>query len=136
MPYKVALITGQDGAYLADFLLKKGYAVHCIKRRVYQFNTVAAKEIGIQIQWQRQDLGETGTDSHCKVIVRVDQRYFWPTEVERLLGYPTKAQKKLGWTTKTTFDELTSEMVREDLKAVKRDELVENHGYASSDYHE
>ena len=64
-----------------------------------------------------------------KCIVAVDPRYFRPTEVETLLGDPTKAKEKLGWTPKITFDELVAEMVREDLKAAERDELVKKHGY-------
>jgi GDPmannose 4,6-dehydratase len=51
-------------------------------------------------------------------------------------GDPTKAKEKLGWTPKTTFDELVAEMVREDLKAAERDELVKHHGYKAMDYHE
>ena len=79
---------------------------------------------------------ETGADQHGKVIVRVDSRYFRPTEVETLLGDPTKAKEKLGWVPKTTFDELVAEMVREDLKSAERDELVKRHGFAAYDYHE
>ncbi len=69
-------------------------------------------------------------------IVRVDPRYFRPTEVETLLGDPTKAKEKLGWVPKTTFAELVAEMVREDLKSAERDELVKKHGYTAYDYHE
>jgi len=59
-----------------------------------------------------------------------------PTEVETLLGDPSKAKSKLGWTPKITFAELVAEMVREDLKAAERDELVKKHGYKAMDYHE
>ena len=57
-------------------------------------------------------------------------------EVETLLGDPSKAKDKLGWTPKISFDELVAEMVREDLKAAERDELVKKHGYKAMDYHE
>jgi GDPmannose 4,6-dehydratase len=70
---------------------------------------------------------------HC---IGVDPRYFRPTEVESLLGDSTKAKEKLGWTPKITFDDLVSEMVREDLKSAERDELVKHHGYKAMDYHE
>jgi GDPmannose 4,6-dehydratase len=70
------------------------------------------------------------------VSVKVDPRYFRPTEVETLLGDPTKAKQKLGWSPKTTFNRLVAEMVREDLKAAERDELMKNHGYKPLDYHE
>lgn len=78
-----------------------------------------------------EDRGE-GT----KTIVAVDPRYFRPTEVETLLGDPSKAKEKLGWTPKVTFDELVAEMVREDLKAAERDELVKTHGYSVLNCHE
>ena len=107
-----------------------------VQYSVRQFVDAAAKELGIQITWQGQGVEETGTDQHGKVIVKVDPRYFRPTEVETLLGDPTKAKEKLGWTPKTTFDELVAEMVREDLKSAERDELVKKHGYAAFDYHE
>jgi GDP-D-mannose dehydratase len=71
-----------------------------------------------------------------KFIVAVDPRYFRPTEVETLLGDPSKARNKLGWTPKISFSELVAEMVREDLKAAERDELVKKHGYKAMDYHE
>ena len=66
----------------------------------------------------------------------VDPRYFRPTEVETLLGDATKAREKLGWQPRIGFKELVAEMVREDLKAAERDELVKRSGYAAYDFHE
>ena len=114
-----------------DFVIATG-----AQYSVRQFVDAAAKELGIQLTWQGQGVDETGSDQHGKAIVRVDPRYFRPTEVETLLGDPTKAKEKLGWTPKTSFVELVSEMVREDLKSAERDELVKKHGYAAFDYHE
>jgi GDPmannose 4,6-dehydratase len=114
-----------------DFVIATG-----VQYSVRQFVDAAARELGIQITWQGQGIDETGTDQNGKVIVKVDPRYFRPTEVETLLGDPTKAREKLGWTPKTGFQELVSEMVREDLKSAERDELVKKHGYATFDYHE
>ena len=114
-----------------DFVIATG-----VQYSVRQFVDAAAKELGIQITWQGQGVQETGTDQHGKVIVKVDPRYFRPTEVETLLGDPTKAKEKLGWAPKTSFAELVSEMVREDLKSAERDELVKKHGYAAFNYHE
>jgi GDPmannose 4,6-dehydratase len=56
--------------------------------------------------------------------------------VETLLGDPSKAKEKLGWVPRTSFAELVTEMVREDLKAAERDELIKKHGYKTLDYHE
>jgi GDPmannose 4,6-dehydratase len=70
------------------------------------------------------------------VIVRVDPRYFRPTEVETLLGDPSKAKNKLGWVPTTTFEELVSEMVTSDYDSARRDELVRSAGFQAFDYHE
>jgi GDPmannose 4,6-dehydratase len=123
------LMLQQDQA--EDFVIATG-----VQYSVRQFVDAAAKELGIQIAWQGEGIDETGTDQHGKVIVKVDPRYFRPTEVDTLLGDPTKAREKLGWTPRTRFDELVAEMVREDLKSAERDELVKKHGYKAMDYHE
>ena len=123
------LMLQQDQA--EDFVIATG-----VQYSVRQFVNAAAKELGIQITWQGEGIDETGTDQHGKVIVKVDPRYFRPTEVDTLLGDPTKAREKLGWTPRTPFDELVAEMVREDLKSAERDELVKKHGYKAMDYHE
>jgi GDPmannose 4,6-dehydratase len=114
-----------------DFVIATG-----VQYSVRDFVNAAAKELGIEISWQGQGVEETGTDQNGNVIVRVDARYFRPTEVETLLGDPSKAREKLGWTPKTSFQDLVSEMIREDLKSAERDELVKKHGYAAFDYHE
>jgi GDPmannose 4,6-dehydratase len=75
----------------------------------------------------------------CKVgdvIVRVDPRYFRPTEVETLLGDPTKAKEKLGWVPTTSFEELVREMVESDYTSAKRDSMVKLAGFQAYDYHE
>ena len=69
-------------------------------------------------------------------IVKVDPRYFRPTEVETLLGDPTKAFNKLGWRPKTTLEELVAEMVRSDLEIARRDELCQQHGFQTFAYNE
>ena len=63
------------------------------------------------------------------VIVRVDKRYFRPSEVETLLGDPSKAKQKLGWTPEITVQEMCAEMVAEDLQAAKRTALLKANGY-------
>ncbi len=107
-----------------------------IQHSVRDFVNAAAEELGIKIAWQGTGVDETGTAQGGKVILRVDPRYFRPTEVETLLGDASKAREKLGWTPKISFKELVAEMVREDLKAAERDELVKKHGYQAFDYNE
>jgi GDPmannose 4,6-dehydratase len=123
------LMLQQDVA--EDFVIATG-----VQYSVRDFIDAAAKEIGISIEWQGEGLEEKGLDANGKVIVAVDPRYFRPAEVETLLGDATKAKTKLGWTPKTTFHELVAEMVREDLKAAERDELVKRHGYNAFDHRE
>lgn len=114
-----------------DFVIATG-----VQYSVRDFVDAAAKELDIAIDWQGSGVEETGTDASGKVIIKVDPRYFRPTEVETLLGDPTKAKEKLGWVPKTSFAELVAEMVQEDLKSAKRDELVKKHGFSTYDYHE
>jgi len=114
-----------------DFVIATG-----VQYSVRQFVDAAAKELSMQITWHGEGIEETGTDQNGKVIIKVDPRYFRPTEVDTLLGDPTKAREKLGWTPKTGFDELVAEMVREDLKSAERDELIKKHGFKAMDYHE
>lgn len=114
-----------------DFVIATG-----VQYSVRDFVNAATKELGMEIRWEGQGVDEKGFDSKGKCIVAVDPRYFRPTEVETLLGDPSKAQQKLGWTPRITFDELVSEMVREDLRTAERDELVKKHGYKTMDYHE
>ena len=123
------LMLQQDHA--EDFVIATG-----VQYSVRQFVDAAAKELGIRIQWNGKGVEETGTDEKGKVIVKVDPRYFRLTEVETLLGDPTKAKEKLGWVPQTTFEQLVTEMVREDLRSAERDELVKKHGFAAYDYHE
>ena len=71
-----------------------------------------------------------------KAIVRVDPRYFRPTEVETLLGDPSKAKEKLGWEPKVKFADLVAEMIREDVKIARRDRLVTQNGFRAMAFHE
>ena len=114
-----------------DFVIATG-----VQYSVRDFVNAAAQELGMTIRWEGQGAGEKGYDANRKCIVAVDPRYFRPTEVETLLGDPSKAKQKLGWTPKISFAELVAEMVREDLKAAERDELIKKHGYQVMDYHE
>jgi GDPmannose 4,6-dehydratase len=114
-----------------DFVIATG-----IQYSVRDFVDVAAKELGIIVTWKGEGIDEKGYDSEGNCIIEVDPRYFRPTEVETLLGDPTKAKERLGWSPAVTFQELVSEMVREDFKSAQRDELVKKHGFSAYDYHE
>jgi GDPmannose 4,6-dehydratase len=103
---------------------------------VREFVSLAAEELGISIQWKGSGAEEKGFDSNGRCVVAVDPRYFRPAEVDSLLGDAGKAQEKLGWKPVVNFRDLVREMVREDLKAAQRDELVQRHGYNSYDHHE
>ncbi|EJN00881.1 GDP-mannose 4,6-dehydratase [Herbaspirillum sp. YR522] len=123
-----------------DFVIATG-----VQHSVRDFVDAAARELGVELEWTGTGVEETasvrdpGSDSALKVgqvVVRVDPRYFRPTEVETLLGDPTQAREQLGWVPATSFAELVSEMMREDLKSAKRDSLVKTHGFQAYDYHE
>ena len=103
---------------------------------VREFVETAALELGIRITWKGTDVDEKGYDQSGKCVVAVDARYFRPTEVETLLGDASKAREKLDWSPKITFNELVTEMVREDLRSADRDSLVKSHGHKAFDRHE
>jgi GDPmannose 4,6-dehydratase len=114
-----------------DFVIASG-----TQHSVRDFVTAAANQLGMQIRWKGYGLDERGYDGLGKCILRIDPRYFRPTEVESLLGDSAKARAKLGWLPKVSFSELVSEMVSEDLKAAERDALVKRHGFTAYDYEE
>ncbi|MEM8941535.1 MAG: GDP-mannose 4,6-dehydratase [Pseudomonadota bacterium] len=120
-----------------DFVIATG-----VQYSVREFINASCQKLGITLEWTGSDVDETGTvarvdSSHedlasdllGKTIVRIDPRYFRPTEVETLLGDPTKAKEKLGWVPRTSFDELVSEMMDHDLDSARRFKLLRDAGY-------
>ena len=132
---------------------------------VREFIELAAKELGITILWKGEGVNEVGMidsinpdsivmnrgdvtteDSQSslygvlpqpgQVIIRVDTRYFRPTEVDTLLGDASKAKRKLGWKPRIGFRQMVSEMVSADLKEAQRDQFCEIEGYRIFNYHE
>ncbi len=95
---------------------------------VRQFIVWAAAELGIQIRWKGEGVNEIGY-ADGRAIVRIDPRYFRPTEVETLLGDPTKAKQKLGWVPVITIEQMISEMVDTDLAEAKKYALLKQNGY-------
>jgi GDPmannose 4,6-dehydratase len=123
-----------------DFVIATG-----MQYSVRDFINIAARELGMLLQWEGEGVNETATVllspaydrvKPGQVIVRVDPRYFRPTEVETLLGDPTHAREKLGWTPRTSFEGLVREMIASDLKEAQRDSLVEENGYEVYAYKE
>ena len=118
-----------------DFVIATG-----VQFSVRQFIQWSAAELGITLKFKGQGLGETATVTSITgdkapslkvgdVIVRIDSRYFRPTEVETLLGDPTKAKEKLGWAPEITVQEMCAEMVVSDLAKAKQNALLKQHGY-------
>ena len=103
---------------------------------VREFVTLAASRLGIELAWHGEGAAEQGVDQKGRTVVAVDPRYYRPTEVEALLGDASKAKRELDWHPRTTFSELVTEMVEEDLKIAERDALIKEHGYSVFNYHE
>lgn len=88
---------------------------------VRDFIEKVAQELGMKLSWSGSGVKEQATDQNGKVVVRIDPRYFRPTEVETLLGDASKAKEKLGWVPKTSFDALVKEMTAADLKMAQKE---------------
>jgi GDPmannose 4,6-dehydratase len=121
-----------------DFVIATG-----VQYSVRQFLEWSAAEVGITLRFEGSGVDEIGRvasieGSHAPAlkvgdtIVRIDPRYFRPTEVESLLGDPSKAKAKLGWTPEITVQAMCAEMVAADLQDAKRHALLKRHGYEVS----
>jgi GDPmannose 4,6-dehydratase len=100
-----------------DYVLATGVAA-----RVRDFVSLAFEEVGLPLRWEGRGADERGVEAKTgRVLVRVDPRYFRPTEVDLLIGDPAKAERRLGWKHETTWRELVAEMVREDLVATDKE---------------
>lgn len=98
-----------------DFVIATGK-----QHSVRDFINEATKNLDMKIEWSGKNLEETGS-CDGKDIIKVDPRYFRPTEVETLLGDASKAKEKLNWSAKISFDQLVKEMIDEDLKLAKNE---------------
>ena len=118
-----------------DFVIATG-----VQYSVRQFITWSAEELGITLKFEGKGVEETATVAAIKgdkapglkvgdVVVRIDPRYFRPTEVETLLGDPSKAKAKLGWAPEITVQQMCAEMVATDLEEAQKHALLKKHGY-------
>jgi GDPmannose 4,6-dehydratase len=115
-----------------DFVIATGE-----QHSVREFVGKAGAELGFDLDWRGKGVDEQGIDRRTgRVIVKVDPRYFRPTEVDTLLGDPSKARAKLGWRAETSFAELVREMTAADLEIAKRDALVAREGFKTYRHHE
>lgn len=120
---------------------------------VRDFANAAFNEIGVKLRWSGSGPEEKGIVDSVSlsdigqevdtpnldpgtVVVEVDTRYFRPTEVETLLGDPSKAKTKLGWKPRISFEDMVSEMVRDDLETAQRDHLCLKEGFKTYQHHE
>jgi GDPmannose 4,6-dehydratase len=118
-----------------DFVIATG-----VQYSVRDFITWSATALGISLRFEGQGVDEqavvtaiTGDSAPGlavgQAIVKVDPRYFRPTEVETLLGDPSKAKKELGWVPEITAQDMCKEMVAHDLAQAKQHALLKKHGY-------
>lgn len=115
-----------------DFVIASGE-----QHSVREFVERAGKALEMKIVWEGDGVDELGIDAETgKTVVRVDPRYFRPSEVDSLLGDPTKAREKLGWQTEISFESLVEEMTAADLTIAERDALVAREGYTVYSHNE
>ena len=118
-----------------DYVIATG-----VQYSVRQFITKTANELGVTLAFTGEGVNEVATVAKIEgsdapgltvgqVVVRVDPRYFRPTEVETLLGDPSKAKADLGWVPEITLDEMVKEMVANDLSKAKQHALLKLHGF-------
>jgi GDPmannose 4,6-dehydratase len=123
-----------------DFVLATG-----ITTSIRDFVQMAFGFAGIELEFQGSHEGEVGVIAACsgeyqlpigKAVVKVDPRYYRPTEVDLLIGDSTKAREKLGWSPKYTLEELAQEMVAADLELFKSDVLLKESGFSIKNQYE
>jgi len=118
-----------------DFVIATG-----VQYSVRQFINWSAEALGMQLRWEGEGVNEVAyaviasearqsMTPTPRPIVRIDPRYFRPTEVETLLGDPSKAKQKLGWVPEITAQEMCAEMVAHDLAQAKQHALLKSNGY-------
>ena len=136
------LMLQQDKA--EDFVIATG-----VQYSVREFIEAACAKLGLRVEWRGAGTDEEGVVVEVQdkgldlvdglvgqAIIRIDPRYFRPTEVESLLGDASKAREKLGWEPRTGFGELVGEMMEQDLDSARRFKMLRDAGYNVSMVHE
>lgn len=132
------LILQQEKA--TDYVIATG-----VTTSVRDFLVRAFLHVGIKISFKGEGIDEIAfvesSSKDCKVeigqvIMRIDPRYFRPTEVDLLLGDPAKANKKLGWKPKFGLEELVADMMDSDMEWIKRESYLQKGGFEIKNYHE
>ncbi len=124
-----------------DYVIATG-----ITTSVRDFVIKAFDYVGIELEFQGKDINEVAVIKSCQnsefqlkrgaVILKIDPKYYRPTEVDLLLGDPTKSKQKLGWEPKHDLDSLVKDMMKSDLELFKRDMLLIEGGHKVNNYHE
>jgi GDPmannose 4,6-dehydratase len=126
------LILQQDVA--EDFVIATG-----ITTEIREFVKMAFNEVGIIVEFNGINENEVAIVVQCNgayqlpegtTVVKVDPRYYRPTEVELLIGDATKAREKLGWQPKYTLQELVKEMVAADVDCFKKEVILKQSGFS------
>ena len=116
-----------------DFVIASGQTT-----TVREFIEICARKLGWNMRskdkaiiWEGSGINEIGRRADTgDIVIRIDPRYFRPTEVDELLGDASKAREKLGWEPKILIEELISEMIEEDSKESKKESLLKNEGFS------
>lgn len=124
-----------------DYVIASG-----VTTEVREFVRMSFEEVGIEVEFKGEGIDEIGVVKSCsnpdyqleigKVVVKIDPRYFRPTEVELLLGDPSKAKEKLGWVASYSLRDLVKDMMESDLNLMKKDKYLKDGGYQIQSYYE
>ncbi|MEO0066823.1 MAG: GDP-mannose 4,6-dehydratase [Bacteroidota bacterium] len=125
-----------------DFVLATGVTTY-----IRDFVRMAFAEVGVTLAFTGEGVNEVGTIAAVdqpdntamkvgQVVVKVDPRYYRPTEVDLLIGDASKAKKKLNWSPKYTLAEMVKEMVAADIELFKKEQLLKDNGFATEKEHE
>jgi GDPmannose 4,6-dehydratase len=115
-----------------DYVIATG-----VQHSVRDFAEKAAAALGMRIEWRGRGAEEAGVDRKSgRTVLRIDPRYFRPTEVDTLLGDASRARRELGWSPTIGFDDMVREMVEADRVLARRDALVASAGYRAAQGHE